>query len=329
MFPNAQRVPRSGADDLRHAESLAGAAVIEDVKEIEATLAELEYDRALLQLGAFAARQDAADFLESTLIDGIESLLAAGGQSDHLVQLRRRADSLRCAMVASDERLFRNLRERIRGGDRGPGGWDELLGQYVDASPGNHTSGLEYDHLDALVNGVLRLDAPLGKLREQSPDMVAYQPTPARLVFDMVARAGIGPRDVFFDIGSGLGQPAILVALLSGAKVIGIEYQPAYSDYATACAGRLGLTDIEFQSMDAREADYTTGTVFYLYTPFVGDMLRDVLGMLRSVAGWKAIRLCTYGPCTHDVASQDWLVPISGQPDSKRTILVFGSGVEE
>jgi hypothetical protein len=47
--------------------------------------------------------------------------------------------------------------------------------------------------------------------------------------------------------------------------------------------------------------------VFYLYTPFVGSILRAVLELLRKQALRREIRVCTFGPCTATVANEQWL----------------------
>jgi len=49
------------------------------------------------------------------------------------------------------------------------------------------------------------------------------------------------------------------------------------------------------------------GTVFYLYTPFTGGILRTVLDRLRREAARRAIRVCTFGPCAVTVAEEGWL----------------------
>ena len=68
--------------------------------------------------------------------------------------------------------------------------------------------------------------------------MVFYQPTPGRIIFELVERAALQKHDTFYDLGSGLGQVVILVSLLSGARAKGIEFDPAYCEYARRCATR-------------------------------------------------------------------------------------------
>ncbi len=52
-----------------------------------------------------------------------------------------------------------------------------------------------------------------------------------------------------------------------------------------------------------------------MFTPFKGEMMVEVLAILRKEALKRRIRIITYGPCTAEVASQSWLdseEPIGG-----------------
>jgi SAM-dependent methyltransferase len=137
--------------------------------------------------------------------------------------------------------------------------------------------------------------------------MVFYQKTPARIIFELVEKTFITKDDIFFDLGSGLGQAAILVNLLAGAKARGVEFEPAFCSYAGECAEQLNLPDVSFINADARQTDYSEGTVFFMYTPFKGEILQDVLALLRNESLTRKIKIITYGPCTFQVASEGWL----------------------
>jgi len=108
-------------------------------------------------------------------------------------------------------------------------------------------------------------------------------------------------------LGSGLGQVAIVVNLLTGAKTIGVEFEPAFCDYAKDCADAFNLSGVTFINVDARKADYSEGTIFFMYTPFRGEMLQEVLAILKKESLSRKIKIITYGPCTADVALQSWL----------------------
>jgi SAM-dependent methyltransferase len=183
--------------------------------------------------------------------------------------------------------LFKSLRERIRSGECRGKAFRAMVSEY--AEPCEDDFG--YDDLDVFI-GLLFSDEEMPlPTRELEPEMVEYYKTPARVVFDLVDRFGVTAEDVFVDVGSGLGQAAILVNLLTGARARGIEIEPAYCAYARDCAARLGLRDVEFITADAREADLSEGTVFFLYTPFRGNMMLEVLGRLRTEGYSRRIRI--------------------------------------
>ena len=122
-----------------------------------------------------------------------------------------------------------------------------------------------------------------------------------------------------------MGHVTTLVHLLSGATARGVEFEPAFCEYARACAAALNLTQVEFINADARRADYAEGTSFYMYTPFEGSMLAEVLERLRERSRSTPIRLATYGSCTAIVAQQDWLsAPSPVEPGSER-LAIFSS----
>jgi hypothetical protein len=167
--------------------------------------------------------------------------------------------------------------------------------------------GDSYDHLDELIAGVFQFAVPHAPKIELSSEMVAYQPTPARHVFGMIRRAKLTAEDVFIDLGSGLGHIPLLVATCTEARAVGIELEPSYVECAMRCARNLNLANAPFLAMDVRDADLSGGTVFYLYTPFRGAILRTVLDRLRAEANTRAIRVCTFGPCTPTIAAESWL----------------------
>lgn len=171
---------------------------------------------------------------------------------------------------------------------------------------GGVARGDGYDYLDELILGVLQFDEP-GEEGPRRAEMVPYQPTPARHIFDLLGRVELGAGDVLMDLGSGLGHVALMAAICTKARCIGIELEPAYVECARRSAAGLNLSNVKFVEQDARAADLSAGTVFYLYTPFTGTILRAVLDLLRREAESRQIRVCTYGPCTMTVAEEPWL----------------------
>ncbi|MBX0326262.1 class I SAM-dependent methyltransferase [Oscillochloris sp. ZM17-4] len=240
------------------------------------------------------------------LLDELDLLLAGYGSPPD--DLRRRAEALRARAEVIDAALADDLRARILAGSLGPAALRAELRRYAsDPAEGGRDADDQYDSLDLLIGRALGIAAPAGEIADLPAGMVAYQPTPARWLLDLPERAGITAQDTFVDIGAGLGQVAILVSLLSGARAVGVEIQPAYVAVARRSADLLGLGRVRFRAEDALSADLGAGTVFYLYTPFVGGWLVQMLARLRREAQFSPIRVCAYGPCVPAVLAETWL----------------------
>jgi len=171
----------------------------------------------------------------------------------------------------------------------------------------NRIKSKGYDYLDELVSGVLQFEEPSPEIVQLESEMVFYQPTPARHIFDLIRRTELAELDFLIDLGSGLGHVALMASICTSASCTGIELEPSYVACARKSARSLNLDNVRFLQGDARAADLSDGTVFYLYTPFTGAILRDVLNLLRQEAGQRDIRICTFGPCTPVVADEQWL----------------------
>ena len=116
--------------------------------------------------------------------------------------------------------------------------------------------------------------------------------------------SALSAADVLVDLGSGLGHVALLASMLTGVQGLGIEVEAAYVASAQECAQSLNLNRVRFIHEDARAADLSSGTVFYLYSPFTGSILADVLERLRKESTRRPIRICTLGPCTCTLAQE-------------------------
>lgn len=276
---------------------------------------ELEQDRTLHDPDRLCRRVEALDRLEIYLLDGHSPALNA--------QFYRRAKALSARLEAANGELFQSIRREIQRG-AGP---DTLL-SWVHQSGLAHGEGYEYhgegyDYLDELIIGVLQFEEPGAAVAPLGAEMVFYQPTPARHIFDLIRRTSLTERDVLIDLGSGLGHVPLLASICTSARSIGIELESAYIDCARESAQGLNLNNVTFLQQDARTADLSAGTVFYLYTPFIGTILRAVLDSLRREAARRQIRICTFGPCTPIIAQEQWLEAM-GPLDADR-IAVFCS----
>ncbi|MBI4789009.1 MAG: hypothetical protein HY782_18410 [Chloroflexi bacterium] len=286
------------------------------LREIASEIQDIENDASLADMTNFAARVAVIDRIEFRILDRLDGL-------GDLPELSRRAEGLQNDLEAINQALFRGLREQIRLGNcTGAAFRNEML-RYTGAASDAHG----YDAIDVFVNGLLRGDTAPAETRPREPEMVFYQPTPARIVLELARKIGKG--DVFYDLGSGLGQVTVLVNLLAGCKSIGIEFESAYCDYARGCAAQLELSRVEFVNADARNADYSDGTVFFMYTPFKGAILRRVLERLAAQARKRAITIGSYGPCTLDLSKQSWLTRMDQNGNVENKLAIFASSDEE
>jgi hypothetical protein len=235
----------------------------------------------------FAAREDALDALEVHLMGPHSANEAVG--------------SLRARWVAQNARVVRTLRSKLAEGAYDGRALRRVLERH---GGGGLASRRGYDALDVLLARLFDARVGVAPPLPLEPEMVGHQPTPGREILAMVDRAAIGPRDVFYDLGSGLGRVVLLVALLTGARSIGIERDPALVAHAARAAAQLRVRGARFVHADAREGSLRGGTVYFLYTPFRGDLLRRVLERIRGESARRPLRICTLGPCTHEVAAQ-------------------------
>jgi hypothetical protein len=279
-------------------------------KEILSNIENIGNDLRLYHEKNFNARTDAIDYLEFHVIDRLHSFVGSIDAPDQINFLKEYAEKVKGHLENINRSMLQQLRSKISQQDcRGKllvNLMDELFDNNIDSFFLQDTIG--YDNLDIFLNGLLANQDPPVEMKNRDPEMVYYQKTPARIILELIKRAEFKPQDVFFDLGSGLGQVTILVNLLSSVISKGIEFEPAFCSYAIACAADLHLNKVEFKNTDARYADYSSGTVFYMYTPFEGKILREVLQILNREAKKRKIRIFTYGPCTPEVAKQNWLI---------------------
>jgi hypothetical protein len=267
----------------------------------------LEEEEGWRQPDAFLWRAEAADRLD---------LLLSVARDEGL---RARAFVLLDSMEALDLAGFADIREAIR---RGEG--RAALAAWLDVGL---PSGQHYDVLDHVLAGVLSIAEPEVVHPAPPPEMVFYQPTPARHIIDAVARAGIGADDTVMDLGAGLGHVPILVNVLTGARAVGVEREPAYVERAMEAVAGLGLRDVQVVAGDARDADFSRANVFYLFTPFIGTVLRDVVANIEREARRRPLRVVTLGPCSRTFARMTWLRSDDSDPCAPDRIVVFRSAL--
>ena len=79
-----------------------------------------------------------------------------------------------------------------------------------------------------------------------------------------------------------------------GVKACGIEIQEHLVDGARKRAAELGLAAVTFVHANAADVALS-GSVFFLYAPFNGELLASVLQRLRELAHKRSFVVCTVG----------------------------------
>ena len=116
---------------------------------------------------------------------------------------------------------------------------------------------------------------------------VPYVPTPQPVVDKMLELAGVGRRDVIYDLGCGDGRIVISAARDRGARGVGIDINPVRIEEAVANARSAGVSDrVSFRVGDLFASDFSAATVVTLY------LLPDINRKLRPQL-WRQLKVGT------------------------------------
>jgi hypothetical protein len=298
----------------------------EIVQTFQANLCVIEQDETLRHEANFVERIHALDVLSRDVLDRIEDTLYMHGYREDLASLYRRATVLSKQLDAVNAHLFQCLQAQLASGTATQTTLRQFCEVYVNPSASVPPRvDTDEDYLDVFVNGLLGIDHVPEATIYPKPEMIGYVPTPARAIFTLLAHANLHEHDIFYDLGAGLGRVSLLAGLLTPAQAKGIEIEPAYCRFARQCAQHLNLSQVSFINQDASEADYTDGTLFFMYTPFTGRLLQQVLDKLCREARTRPITLAAYGPCTLQVERQGWLRPTFRQTFHPDSLVLFSS----
>lgn len=239
------------------------------------------------------------------------------------LQIIAHANALKSEFEAANEKLFLTARSEFSFRGNSPAMRRWLCVSASDRDAERPHPGLGFDFLDEIVSGILQFRSPGNTGLLQTPEMVPYQPTPTRHILDLIAAANLSNDDLVVDLGSGLGHVPLLISILTGVHTFGIEIQPDFVASAQECARSLNLSRARFVAADARTADLSSGTAFYLFSPFTGSILTDVLKRLSKESNTRQIRICSLGPCVTILRDELWLR--ARTPPNSERITVFES----
>lgn len=136
---------------------------------------------------------------------------------------------------------------------------------------------------------------------------VPYVPTPQVVVDEMLRVAGVGPKDVVYDLGSGDGRIVITAARVFGARAVGVELDDHLIFQSEERARQANLLGdrVKFLQQDFFKTDFSPATVVTMYLiPGVMKRLRE--RMLQLKPGSRLV--------AHDFDFEDW------RPDCKTTV---------
>ena len=143
------------------------------------------------------------------------------------------------------------------------------------------------------------------RFRNVCADATRYEAIPYWLLRRIVRLVSPCPEDVFFDVGCGKGRALALFSRCPIKKCVGIEIDPALGEVArrNAAALRGRLAPIEIRVQNATEADYDSGTVFFLFNPFGAATLAAVLARIQESLVKLPRRICIvyYNPLHLDL----------------------------
>jgi hypothetical protein len=269
-------------------------------RDFDNLIAQCEADPSLFEPDHLRKRMETLDALDAYFGNP-----DAEASATDLTRILARANLLRGKLESANALIYHSIRNQIqKDSPRSP------LMHWIEQCSGSEEAphrGLGYDYLDELISGVLQAREPEIPPLRPPPEMVFYQPTPARHILQLLRLSDLSAADTLIDLGSGLGHVPILASILTGAQGIGIETEQAYVAIARECARSLNLGRVTFLHQNATEANLAGGTVFYLYTPFTGRTLETVLQKLQKESTDRNITICTLGPCTLTVAMEPWL----------------------
>ena len=139
---------------------------------------------------------------------------------------------------------------------------------------------------------------PAAAKARRTPDVV-FVPTKQATVDAMLKLAGVGSKDVLYDLGSGDGRIPITAAQKFGIHAVGIDIDPKRISEAKANAKKAGVTHlVSFRNEDLFQANFRDATVVTLYLlPDLNLKLRPRL-MRELKPGTRIV--------SHDFDMGDW-----------------------
>lgn len=229
-----------------------------------------------------------------------------GRRGENLAALQQAAVGLRQKVQETNNRVIQFWRAQIKAETCTPAVFTQFCLEVVGPPPESRLH-VTPTGLDEFIGGLLDIGEQPDETRPREREMIQYEVAPASVILELAQQVALAPGSVFYDLGAGLGIVVILFHLLTGAASKGVEFEPAYCQAAVSSAARLKLDYVSFINADARDLTYTDGNLFFMFTPFKGQIMRDVLHRLYAQASARPITVAAFGYCTLEIAAAAWL----------------------
>jgi hypothetical protein len=153
---------------------------------------------------------------------------------------------------------------------------------------------------------------PSFELSTSFADAVEYQVVDYLLLRRYIEPVQVRPDDILIDIGCGMGRVLCIFSRERLRKCIGIEFSGELASIAGRNARSLRgrRAPIEIRVCDAAEADYSEGTIFWIYNPFGERTMHVVLSRIGESLSTspRQIRIVYVNPVCEAVFRQfSWL----------------------
>lgn len=103
-------------------------------------------------------------------------------------------------------------------------------------------------------------------LEKQGAENVhAYGETPLATYQRIVEQCGVGPDDVWVELGSGRGKGCFWLRCFVGCRVVGVEWVPLFVGVAKGLRWLFRMDRVRFEERDLGKVDLGEATVVYLY----------------------------------------------------------------
>lgn len=142
-------------------------------------------------------------------------------------------------------------------------------------------------------------DKPLSR-HTSFGDSVHYEASTYLVIRRFLPALVPGPTDVVFDIGCGMGRVLCVFARMDVQECVGIEVSPELAEIACRNVGNLRgrRAPVRVEVSDAATADYSNGTIYWLFNPFGVATMNAVLNRIEEtlVSDPRPVRIAYLNP---------------------------------